>query len=496
MRRMALVLALTVVPLARADDGKALSPFLDDRTVAVLRVDLGKVEVAKLVQRLAKGAKLEPGALAKTTKSWSDLVAETIKDGASVVYVVVSLADTPDEVPFLVVPTSKGAQLDRLTKRLGELKKFEPTLGVSRVGSTLLVSSAATFKRLQKLKPTPRPDVLAGLAKDPPPARLVLVPTTDARRVLEEVVPTIPAEIGGGSIRPLSRGLRWVTLDLDVAPSPGATLTVRGRDAESIKEIDELLTRMVRALSVNKEVVAWVPGIGKLADLWKPTREGDRLVVRWNEGVLAEAMKPYAEQLIANEQQSRLSVQMRQLLAAMLAYEAKHGTYPAHASYDKSGKPLLSWRVHLLPFLGEEKLYKEFKLDEPWDSPHNKPLLPRMPAVYRHGDEKQRTTYLAPLGENLMFPGARGVRVAEINDGTAYTILLVEVDAAKAVEWTKPVDLKVDEKDPRKSLSSRHDGRILVGMADGSVRFLAGNVEAFPLWGLFTRNQGEVIDLP
>ena len=53
------------------------------------------------------------------------------------------------------------------------------------------------------------------------------------------------------------------------------------------------------------------------------------------------------------------------------------------ASHDKNGKPLLCWRVHILPYLGEEKLYKEFHLDEPWDSPHNKKLLSQMPKIYR-----------------------------------------------------------------------------------------------------------------
>jgi hypothetical protein len=187
-------------------------------------------------------------------------------------------------------------------------------------------------------------------------------------------------------------------------------------------------------------------------------------------------------------------------LRAVHDYEGKHGTFPAHASYDKEGKPLLSWRVHLLPFLGEEKLYKEFKLDEPWDSPHNKKLLARMPAVYRPASEKlagqQRTTYLAPLGEQTMFPGRRGVRVAEVADGTSRTVLLVDVADEKAVEWTRPADLPVEEKDPHRGLSTRHGGQLLLGMADGSVHFLPGTAAPQSLWALFTRAGGEVPDLP
>src|SRR5262249_39345951 len=49
---------------------------------------------------------------------------------------------------------------------------------------------------------------------------------------------------------------------------------------------------------------------------------------------------------------------------------------------DPQAKPLLSWRVGILPLLGEAELYEQFKLDEPWDSMHNKRLLPKIPRAY------------------------------------------------------------------------------------------------------------------
>src|SRR5439155_26207053 len=44
-------------------------------------------------------------------------------------------------------------------------------------------------------------------------------------------------------------------------------------------------------------------------------------------------------------------------------------------SYGQDGKPLLSWRVHILPYVEEDLLYQQFKLNEPWDSPNNIRLL-------------------------------------------------------------------------------------------------------------------------
>jgi hypothetical protein len=71
-----------------------------------------------------------------------------------------------------------------------------------------------------------------------------------------------------------------------------------------------------------------------------------------------------------------------QVAQALLAHNADQGRLPPAAVYGPDGQPLLSWRVLVLPYLGHAGLYQEFHLNEPWDSPHNLALLPRMPAVY------------------------------------------------------------------------------------------------------------------
>ena len=109
---------------------------------------------------------------------------------------------------------------------------------------------------------------------------------------------------------------------------------------------------------------------------------------------------------------SVVSDNLKQLANALINYaDANKGLLPATASFDRQGRPLLSWRVHLLPFLGEGKLYKDFHLDEPWDSAHNRKLLTRMPPVYRGPSGKLnregKTLYLAPAGEggSVVDPG-------------------------------------------------------------------------------------------
>src|SRR5947209_6417242 len=62
---------------------------------------------------------------------------------------------------------------------------------------------------------------------------------------------------------------------------------------------------------------------------------------------------------------------LRLLGIALHNYESGNGRYPPSASYDPHGKPLLSWRVAILPFIDEKALYDQFHQDEAWDSPHN-----------------------------------------------------------------------------------------------------------------------------
>ena len=72
---------------------------------------------------------------------------------------------------------------------------------------------------------------------------------------------------------------------------------------------------------------------------------------------------------------------LKQFALAMHNYHDTNGKFPAASSFDKDGKPLLSWRVHVLPYLEQAELYKQFHLDEPWDSEHNKKLIEKMPNV-------------------------------------------------------------------------------------------------------------------
>ncbi len=157
------------------------------------------------------------------------------------------------------------------------------------------------------------------------------------------------------------------------------------------------------------------------------------------------------------------------------------------------GKPLLSWRVALLPYLDQEALYKQFKLDEAWDSEHNKKLIEKMPRVFAMPGSAAapgHTHYRVFVGPGTVFePREKGLRLIDFNDGASNTILVVE--AADPVIWTKPDDLPVDSKKPLPKLGV-YTNATHVLMGDGSVWKLAVDIPDDALKGLVTHSGGEL----
>ena len=134
------------------------------------------------------------------------------------------------------------------------------------------------------------------------------------------------------------------------------------------------------------------------------------------------------------------------IASALRAYASDHGRLPPPNTVDASGNRLHSWRVLILPYLGEDDLYDQVNLDLPWDHPENSRLRFEMPPVYRHPNAARSPTgdvaaYYLITGTGTLFPPGGPLGVDRITDEAAKTLLVVEGSPLAATSWAEPIDL-------------------------------------------------------
>ncbi len=188
---------------------------------------------------------------------------------------------------------------------------------------------------------------------------------------------------------------------------------------------------------------------------------------------------------------------LKQIGLAIQIYHEVNGCLPAAAITGKDGKPLLSWRVAILPYIGTGSPYWKFDLDEPWDSPHNIALVEQMPPEFNCPSDTTHkwgmTGYIAVIGARTVFrPDYQPVRYQDISDGVERTILVAE--SRRAVPWTKPDDIPLALAVAPEGLGSHHgdhNNGFNALFADGSVRFLQRSIARSDLNTLLGRDDSE-----
>jgi hypothetical protein len=233
----------------------------------------------------------------------------------------------------------------------------------------------------------------------------------------------------------------------------------------------------------------------------QPRRSGNDLVITLSAdyastGVMVALLLPAIQAAREAARRTGSANNLKQIGLAMHNFHDVYGKFPPAAKVDADGKPLLSWRVHILPFVEAQDLYEKFHLDEPWDSEHNRPLIEQMPIAYQNPNlpaSEGKTNYLAVTGPGTAFAKKDGTRIRDFTDGTSNSILVVEANADRAVIWTKPDDLTFDPQQPLAGLGGLRPGGFQALLADGSVQFVANTIDPDVLRALMTIAGGEPI---
>ena len=496
---LALLCAAPVVAdepqLAAQDRAKAIAPFCEERTVAIIHVDLQRIDRDKLVDKVAELTKQPRAAIARDLASVRRDLEAFKTAGGKDVFMVFSLADLPNP-GLLVVPLYAGTDVEAL-QRLRQQAGMDGE--VARLPSALIAGAPQTLARVKNLKAKASPALAkAFAAAGDTTAQVVLLPGAVDPQMIEQMSASLPGELGQLMRSVLTSGIPWAAVGADLTPQARLHLVIQSPDAKAAEALGKSAAAQLKKLSESDLLRELGPQFKQLVPKLTPRVEGDRVVLDLDEPTLVAALLPVFGKMRSSAGQARDVNRLRQIALAMHTYHDTHKTFPPHASFDAKGKPLLSWRVHLLPYLGQQQLYQQFHLDEPWDSDHNRTLIGKMPALY--GDPNSplsregKTVVVVPVSKETIFPGgARGTPFTDIPDGTSNTILLLEAQASRAVIWTKPEDLNVSAQNPLAGLLEPGRPGIPAAFADGSVHMLPVSIPPRSLWAMFTRNGGEVI---
>ena len=490
MKRLAFLLIFVSAGMAGAGERKpaaVIAPFVDDNTFAVIRIDVARVRPQEIIRRVEQF--LGPNA-PEDRNDLSKLHGRFVSAGAKELFIVFNMADGGNQI--VVVPLAADTDKQTLRDLIKETREVHVAEkeGVLVIGPEKNVSAA--LERPAKAIPEL---AKAFAAVEGATGQVVIVPPRPFLRAQEELAPNLPKELGGGPITVVTRGFQWAAFGIDITPKLEFKAVVQAKDAEAAEELQKLSQRALNSLVVAS--TGEPPPLAPLFPLLKPKVEGDRLVLALEDKAIQSVLTPTISQTRQAAARQVSANNLKQLGLAMHNYHDAYKSFPAQANLSKDKKPLLSWRVHILPFIDQDNLYKQFKLDEPWDSEHNKKMIAQMPEVYRSPLAKKvagKTVYLGAAGPKMVFGDAKGMPAIKITDGTSNTIMIVEANDENAVTWTQPEDYKPDMKDPKAPLLRKEMKGFYATFADGSVRMMSREVANDLLWSLLTADGGEVID--
>lgn len=506
-----ILILLASACFAKADGPQAtIESLATHDLLAVGYVDLNSIEAdACLAWAVQQKFVSENDALrmSQMTGMVQEMLRQATEAGAEQVLVLIQQEDLKlrsGKPPLFAISVAEGKQVGKVCKSLRRLVGLLriPDLQLEIYKNSILASSPERIAKAKAATVVERPDfVKAWQTFSGRDAGAMIFASRDTRRVIRELFPDPQAPFENVTRELIADHCDSLGISIDLPETFAGKIVIQTTDSDSAETVKGALEQLKEIMTAEEgEYAALVPAIGVAAiAAVEPEVAGNDVLVDLepllNDKVrLASLLGP----IQSGSRQSQRANNIRQVMLAMLNYESASGKLPAYANFDADGKPLLSWRVHMLPYLERSDLYKKFKLDEPWDSPHNIQLVESMPAVYADPaldlqplKRAGKTRIVVPVGKETMFHGPKGLEFKEISDGTSNTIAVVSVTPKHAVVWTQPIDWQVDMNDPHARLFDEDSRLAVVGLADGSSHLLHSDLSVEQLKAWFTKAGGE-----
>lgn len=482
---------------------------LSSTSMLLLKVDSSQLAIPESIKQIAVEQKDKPIATLVDASQRNITAMRELAKG-QIVYLSVDMPYTNSILLHAAAPkTSLATDLEKIAKYLApeiavadrstsEITKLD-------IGTDLALESASGAAAMST-EQAAKWRVALEATKEFPIQCAVLLPDY-VQKTFQEIKPELPEALGGGSAEWLLDGAKWISIGVDTKKAT-AQIVIQSGSEESAKTFVKSLPKLLRSV-VNKSVpdkesfLALTVLIGMI----KPERTGDRVVVSLTDDENNQSLLQFgamiASSIMTPISASTTSYRLKQFALGFHNYVSAHEAFPTYMNMaETKTKSGLSWRVHILPFIGFTELYQEFKLDEAWDSPHNIKLLSKMPSIYSPVADMNETveikpyhtTYVAPIGSKTVFGQDEPIQFQNITDGISNTIAFVELKREHAIPWTSPEEYPVDESNPTAKLRN-YNGKTIIALFDGFVTNMQLDLPKETWLALFTRNGGEVVNL-
>ncbi len=488
-------------------DIESLKPLVNPTTMVIAQLDMQRMVLPPAVQEtIATNKEAQP------LLQWIDSLKTTFSPMTTDrLTLMVDVPFSEGQAPLRFI-ARKPANLDmaKLNEGLAAFRFSPAEIQGDHISTAPIGALAESNKLLVSSATLPNNDqaISAALATvKEMPVQILFVPPRYIWSTYEDLMPRLPDVWGGTPTATLTEGIQWAAIGFEPA-SMRLQVTIQSKDPAAAQRLVTELPKLLQRAASMPMMLSVQPALASIK-LDKAVVKQDRIEltatnlqeIGVSTSVVMKLLGSLIDPLSTREKINRF----RQLSLAIHNYESANKVLPPNqAARGADGKSGLSWRVHILPFLGEVDLYSEFKLNEPWDSPHNIKLLDKMPDIFSSfplpilakSMPKGYTTILAPVGEGTMFGGNKPVVFGQVKDGLSNTIFFVEVKPEAARPWTAPMDYEFPTGAPADDLAIGTDGQFLCAMGDGSVQLLPGNLPKETLLHLFQMNDGQAIVLP
>jgi len=411
----------TILPGQEKRDAPKVAPYLTETAIGFAHVQLDRIDLEPIKQfakDYADGLGGNPQQIETAISVVQQVQKQFVDAGVTNLYVVAELENFMYG-PYLLVEFKEGADIAEITKMLQDvvhhfnvtaIKEYKTFDGVLFAGDEQILKNITSGHVAERQMLA---QALASVESDP--LQIVICPSPDQTRAIREAVPAFPAPFQAIDGEILARGIQYISFGGRLEPNTGIQVVVQSADENSA---EVLLKGEQQAVSMMAKLMAAqfpMPGMDKIADKLIMHRENNRLVLdfsfkpdEWNQ--LAAMLQKPAEGMRERADSNRNTNNLKRFGLAMHNWHDVYKVLPAHANYSKDGKPLLSWRVHVLPYLDQVELYQKFHLNEPWDSKHNKQFISQIPEVF------------AVPGSAVAKQGRTGYVFPILKDGSALTI--------------------------------------------------------------------------